>query len=411
MRILLITKCSPLPPTGGDRQRTDLIYRALQRVAQTDTFLYRDKRDLEPGVYEQLQAEYGLLGHIAPVPRGALGGWRALRPLAPTMVDRLAHNLGSAKAAFAPISAVRKHLAEVLSRTRYDLVVSRYAAPAAAAAPWDLVPTIVDVDDYAPQVYLQQLEQDALNPVARAFVRRHFLNTAKHLPALLQRASHLWIPNPHDLHLLKHRSISVLPNIPYEAEGAVPRVCPPHTESTRLAMIGSLHYQVNIDGLNFFLGQAWPKIVRARPTARLRIIGHGLSDRLRAEWSSFPSVEVAGFVKDIHDAYLDSSFCIVPTMTGGGTKIKVVEALSKGRTCAVMRHAVRGYDHVLKHGESLLVADSADEIADACIRLIDDTAYRDRLAEHGRTAVVREFSFDRFAAEIEKSVEDVLAGR
>lgn len=404
MRILLISDCSPFPPTGGDRQRTDLIYRALSQIAATDLYLYRNDARLAPGALQRLQADYRLVGRMTPIARGQRGPWAAIRPAAPKLVDRLAHNLGSLRVALAPVGPARAALAEVVRKARYDLIVSRYLKPAVAMSPWSFLPTIVDIDDFPPQVYRQRLQQEPLNALERAVIVNHLKAYERHLPTALQRARHLWIPNPHDLEDVPHGSVSVLPNIPYAATGETSEPCPPQSGDPVITVIGSLDYQVNIDGIEFFLQRVWPGVRQKRKDAVFRIVGSGLPDALNRRWSAIDGVIVAGFVDRIRDAYDDSSFCVVPLHTGGGTKIKVAEALSHGRTCVVTPHALRGYEHALRHGESLLVADEPADIIAACLELLENTARRDELAARGRTEVERHFSFESFRGIVERSV-------
>ncbi len=408
MRILLISDCSPFPPTGGDRQRTDLIYRALSQLAETDLFLYRDAARLAPEAPQRLQADYRLVGQMTPVARGERGPWSALRPIAPKLIDRLAHNFGSLRVALAPVASAKAALADILKRSRYDLIVSRYLKPAAAMSPWSFLPTIVDIDDFPPQVYRQRLQHESLNAVERAVIAKHLRAYDRHLPAALQMARHLWIPNPHDLDDVAHDSVSVLPNIPYRAAGERFEPCPAHRGSAAVTVVGSLDYQVNIDGIEFFLRHVWPAVRSQEPDAVFRIVGTGLPDGLRRRWSSVAGVVVVGFVQRIRDAYADSSFCVVPLHTGGGTKIKVPEALSYGRTCVVTPHALRGYDHAFHDGESLLVADEPADMIAACLELIRNTPRRDRLAEHGRAQAEQHFSFESFGEIVKRSVQSAL---
>ncbi|MEX0776990.1 MAG: glycosyltransferase family 4 protein [Phycisphaeraceae bacterium] len=409
MRILLITGSSPTPPTSGDRQRTDMIYRALQRVGETDLLLFRDEAGMGEGALERLRQGYGLVGQMAPPPRGRRGWWRVARPLAPGMVDRLAYHLGSMRQTMSPNPAMADYLASILAAKPYDLVVSRYIWPGLWSAPWRHRPTIIDIDGYPPQVYARRLAWERPNVAARLLLRHHLRQTSRLLPPLLRQARHLWVANPHDRAEIDHPSVSLLPNIPYQPQGQLVSACPPGADPQRITMVGSLNHPPNIDGLSFFLAQIWPGIRQARSGARLSIVGRGLSESLRNNWSAQAGVEVVGAVSDVRPAYADSSFSVVPLFTGGGTKIKVLESLMYGRTCVVSTYALRGYEHVLRDAEALLVADKPDDMVGACLRLMDQPAYRDALASRGRALVQQHYSFDAFASVVGQTVQNVVS--
>ena len=144
------------------------------------------------------------------------------------------------------------------------------------------------------------------------------------------------------------------------------------------------------------LFRSWPAICAAVPNATLNVVGIGISDELRKAWGSVSGVNVVGFVENLAEWYASSSFSIAPIEQGGGTCIKVVESLGYGRTLVGTRRAMRGYEHCLRHEESLLVAEDWNEMAGLCIRLLGDCSLRDHLARKGQEIVAAEFSGEKF---------------
>ena len=130
---------------------------------------------------------------------------------------------------------------------------------------------------------------------------------------------------------------------------------------------------------------------------------------MRNRLAEVPGVEPVGFVEDLSRAYADSAFAIAPVFSGGGTNIKVLEALWYGRTCLVTRASQRGYKHTLPAGECLEVGENLDRLAAGAVRLYNDWQYRDRLAAAGHAAVRTHYSYDGFCRVVRQTVESVLS--
>jgi glycosyltransferase involved in cell wall biosynthesis len=115
-----------------------------------------------------------------------------------------------------------------------------------------------------------------------------------------------------------------------------------------------------------------------------------------------------GFVDDLAAVYGACWFTLCPLWTGAGTNIKVLESLTFGRTCVTTVIGQRGFEDSLASGDSLLVAATPEDVAENCIRLIDDHALILALAKRGREVVQREFSYERFASIVHRHVESAL---
>src|SRR5208283_2677634 len=161
--------------------------------------------------------------------------------------------------------------------------------------------------------------------------------------------------------------------IPYGmASSNPPSPLPPNPSSKAILFVGMLSYIYNAQGITTFLKEAWPLIRQAHPDAIFRLVGSRLTEQDRERWAAVPGVELVGFVKDLREAYRDCAFGMVPIWSGGGTNIKVLEALMYGRTCVVSQPAHRGYTNVLRENESLMVGRNLQEIAAHCIELLQN---------------------------------------
>jgi glycosyltransferase involved in cell wall biosynthesis len=166
-----------------------------------------------------------------------------------------------------------------------------------------------------------------------------------------------------------------------------------------------LSYVYNSQGIDSFLKESWPLVRQAHSDAVLRLVGSRLSTQDRERWAAVPGVDLVGFVQELRDAYRDCAFVVVPIWSGGGTNIKVPEALMYGRTCVVSQPAHRGYVKILRENESLMVGKNTQEMAAHCIDLLRDPERRTRLAETGARALTSFYSFERFQREVIATVE------
>jgi len=152
----------------------------------------------------------------------------------------------------------------------------------------------------------------------------------------------------------------------------------------RALFVANFAYIPNRDALRFLLEEVLPLVWRELPEARLALVGGGL-DR---QPSQDPRVETLGFVENLRDAYAGASCAVVPLLIGGGTPLKLIEALAYGLPVIATPRAVLGLD--LQDGEHCLLADGADSFAAALVRVLRDGA--DQLARRGRERAAERYS-------------------
>jgi len=162
---------------------------------------------------------------------------------------------------------------------------------------------------------------------------------------------------------------------------------------------GALSYFANFDAMKFFLTDVWP-IVRARRSgARLFITGRteGVSlEHLPLD----ESVTLTGYLADIRPQIARSQVCIAPLRQGGGTRLKILEALALGTPVVATSKGAEGL--AVTPGDDILLADEPAEFANAVIRLLDDKTLRAKLATNGRQLVEKRYSWEESAQALER---------
>jgi glycosyltransferase involved in cell wall biosynthesis len=162
-------------------------------------------------------------------------------------------------------------------------------------------------------------------------------------------------------------------------------------------------YPPNADGIDWFLEFVWPAIRARRRNANLLIAG-AASPELRSRWSRREAVHAPGFVDDLGACYKEAAIVICPIRIGGGSNIKVLEALAWGKALVATSFSFGGFADILRPEVDLCVADSADGFAAACLRLMNDTAMRATIAASGHARVRAEYTEDKFRSIVAEAV-------
>jgi sugar transferase (PEP-CTERM/EpsH1 system associated) len=165
-----------------------------------------------------------------------------------------------------------------------------------------------------------------------------------------------------------------------------------------MVFTGLLTYRPNLDAVHFFVDEVLPLVRKSQPEVTLTIVGHGEERDL--EELRRPGVIVTGRVPDIRPHLAEGAVAVVPLRIGGGTRLKVVEALAMGKAVVSTSLGCEGIN--VRDGEHLLVADDPQSFADAVSRLLDDRPAARRLGEAAHQLAVDQYSWERAGETLEE---------
>jgi polysaccharide biosynthesis protein PslH len=168
---------------------------------------------------------------------------------------------------------------------------------------------------------------------------------------------------------------------------------------------GTLGYAPNAEAARWLLSAIWPRVLDALPDARLLIVGPDPPEDIRA--AAGPAVEVAGWVRSIPEWMARASVALVPIRSGGGTRLKVLDALASGK--AVVSTSVGAGGIELVDGRDAVLADDAEGFAAAVVRLLGEDGERARLAAAARQLAVERYDWQALGASFERLVRDLAA--
>ncbi|HEV2264337.1 MAG TPA: glycosyltransferase [Stellaceae bacterium] len=178
---------------------------------------------------------------------------------------------------------------------------------------------------------------------------------------------------------------------------------PPATVEARgghLVFTGSMDWPANIDAMHYCMNEIWPMIAAARPDVRLTIVGRdppaALVDKARVRGFKW---QFTGFVDDVRPFIRDADVYVVPLRVGGGTRIKIYEAMAMRRPVVSTSIGVEGLP--IEAGEHYRRADTAAAFAAAVLQLLAAPAEGAEMAENAYDFILKRYSTRRVARTFE----------
>jgi glycosyltransferase involved in cell wall biosynthesis len=159
----------------------------------------------------------------------------------------------------------------------------------------------------------------------------------------------------------------------------------------RVTFLGGLHWPPNADGVQWFIREVWPRVRAGANGAVFTVIGK-LPGGMR-EAAPDASVDFRGYVDDPEPILADTSVFVVPLRSGGGMRVKILDAWS--RAIPVVSTSVGAEGLELRDGENILLADEANAFADKVVRLLNDPEMAGRAGDQGRQTVELHYDWRR----------------
>jgi glycosyltransferase involved in cell wall biosynthesis len=173
-----------------------------------------------------------------------------------------------------------------------------------------------------------------------------------------------------------------------------------------LVFTGSMDWYPNEDGILDFLERTWPLVLEQAPGSSLAVVGRNPRPRLRHAAERAPAVTVTGTVDDIRPFVQRAAVYVAPLRVGGGTRLKLFEALAMGKAVVATRVAAEGLP--LVPGRHFIEANDPSQFASAVVSLLRDGNRRAALGRAGRRLVEEAFSWPRVTDAVEERLAEVV---
>lgn len=380
MKILFVCNRSPFLPDMGSAQRTSVILNAfVNNGCCVDVAYVGPGKGYKP---ETLHGNIKIVlwneNHKWLVSR--VSELKSLLLLAP---HRYSNELGS-------------EIRRIVNHDNYDFVFCRYIQTACLADLFSLKQKLIlDIDDLPEFAFRVNSNKKSLfRNVYYAFKKKCLtINTRN----CIDRSYCAFLPNKTEAE--KYR-VNYLPNIStINIDNSIFEA-----NSHSLLFIGFMSWPANYLGVDSFICNCWQKILSAVPNATLYIAGKGLPDEYFKKWSKYKNIEYLGYVDDIYSFYRKGNIVICPIYLGAGTNIKVIEAMSMGKTCVLSSHGTRGFEDILQHDNNIMIASNINSFSDNIIQLLKDDDKCKGLGLNALNTAKRYFSQETIDEIIRKSI-------
>lgn len=197
--------------------------------------------------------------------------------------------------------------------------------------------------------------------------------------------------------------VTVVPNAVdveyYTSTDIRPSPLPPHS----LVFTGKMDFRPNVDAVLWFCQEVLPLIQQKTPDVRFYIVGQSPHRRV-LRLAEDPAVTVTGYVDDVRPYIAGACVYVVPLRIGGGTRLKLLEAMAMGKPIVSTSLGCEGFEG-LASGRELAIADTPKEFARRVIELLDDASRRERLGRAGRRFVEQRYDWRYIVPKFEELYE------
>ncbi len=397
MKVLWVKAGKLLPVDSGGKIRSFNLLRELD--ARTDVTLLSYYGGARDRAYEQALSD--AFPRAVSVHTGAAGGstvataldycWRAFNP-APYAVSKFS------------ASRVRRLIAEWDTNARFDVSVCDFLSASLNFPARPRTPTVLFQHNVESLLWQRQAATER-HPVKRLVYELEAAKMARYERATVARFDHVLAVSDADKAAMADMTtpdrISVIPT------GVDTKTFRPvghsHSPNPIVLFLGSMDWEANIDGVQYFVNEIWPAIHAAVPAARFHVVGRNPAAAITRLASD--NVEIVGTVPSVVEYLHRATAMVVPLRIGGGTRLKIYEAMGAARAVVSTTIGAEGLD--VTSGRDIVLADSPGEFAAAVVRVLRDASYRRRLEDEALATASR-YDWSAIAEQFERVLVSVV---
>jgi sugar transferase (PEP-CTERM/EpsH1 system associated) len=398
MKILWVKAGGLVPPDTGGKIRSYSILRELARQHSVTFFSFyaAHDNDLHPDLEN-------MFDRVVCVP---------LRLPAPNSFAEIGE-YGSRLLSSEPYSItkycrpeVRQRLRALLKQDSFDVILCDFMA-AAGVIPWDWhTPKMLFTHNVEATIWRRHYQVTG-NPLWKAISWLEWRRMEAAERRYLRLADHVLTVSETDRDdfaaFLEPGKLTVIPtgvDVDYFQPMPVEEV------ANSMVFIGSMDWLPNEDAILYFVDAILPLIKQQCPEVSLEVVGRSPSRKLEALAEREKSMRLTGWVEDIRPFVARGSICIVPLRIGGGTRLKIFEAMAMGK--AIVSTSVGAEGLPVQSGENIQIADGPSDFAHAVVSLLRNPNERKQLGDSARALVEEKYGWPKVAEDFVRTLQDVI---
>jgi sugar transferase (PEP-CTERM/EpsH1 system associated) len=363
MKILFLSRWYPYPPNNGAKLRIYNLLRSLGQDHEVTLLSFND----QPTHLPDISALQPLCQEVQVVPWKPFDpqsqrAWLGFLSLTPrSVVDTYS-------------TVMRMRIEQTLSTAEYDMVIASSMGMAAYGLYFHGLPALLE------EVQLGELYEQFAHAPSLWYRFRYgltWLKLCRYLTTILRNFRVCTVVSNQERQLLSkaipgYRSVEVIPNcVNLTSYNEVQEIPQPNS----LIFTGAFSFYPNYEAMVWFLQEIYPRIQADVPNVRLTITGHHANHPLPPA----SNVTLTGFVDDVRPFIAGAWASVVPLHIGGGTRLKILEAMALRTPVVATSKGAEGLD--VQAGRHLLLADSPESFAQEVIRLLKEPSLRQQLAD------------------------------
>jgi sugar transferase (PEP-CTERM/EpsH1 system associated) len=300
----------------------------------------------------------------------------------------------------------RRVVGELAGSKRFDLVFCDFLQTAAPLRELIARPKVVFEHNVEFSLRKRKWQQEQ-QPLRRLVYGAEWKKTRRIEADVCRSFDHVITVSDDDQHTLEREfGITRSSTIPTGVDTDFFRPYSQRPQRGRMVFVGSMDWDPNEDGAAWFLRDIYPRIRKAVPDASFAIVGRAPSPRLRAIAEREPGVEITGRVPDVRPHLANAEVVVVPLRVGGGTRIKIPEAMAMAK--AVVSTPIGAEGLPFHDGRQIRIAEQPEQFARAVIELLKDAPLRNSIAQAARDEVVNHHGWEPVVARVEHILEHVM---
>lgn len=395
LRVVMVDEELPYPPNSGKRIRTLNLTLRLARRHRLTYVCHRNPDADEAKQAADFFASHGIETRVVERAVPAKSGPRFYLRLAANLLSPLPYS-----AAIHKSRALRSALAEIARTQRVDVWHCEWTPYAETLCDIATDRRVIMAHNVESVIW-QRYHETESNPLRRWYIGRQWRKFQRFERRVLGAAECTVAVSDTDARRLRENfGVSRVAVVENGVDTTYFQPQARRRRPDRILFLGSLDWRPNLDGVNCLLERVFPAVRAAEPAASLCLVGRNPPEALRRQVAALPGVELHANVPDVRPYLADCGMLVVPLRIGGGSRLKILEALASGTPVVSTRIGAEGLR--LEAGQDLTVVEEIGDLRKALIAAIRRPHVLQAESERGREKVLEHYDWDRLAEQLEQ---------
>ncbi len=390
MKILIFSPIFPFPPDSGARIR---IFNMIKILSKNHGIVLLTQADPEKDITSELEK---YCQEVEAVHVSSVKGFKNLFARIKSLISSCPHITSR---------EIQSSIKKILKKHNFDLVQFERLYLGPYHSLFGKLPTILDEFDVDSIVYKRKLIYES-NPLKKFRIFIQWMRTAGYEKRMIPQFKKVIVASERDMEILQDISSDI--NVSVVSNGVDLEYFKPEDyriESNSLFFTGLMSYAPNVDAMLYFYEETFPLIRKKIPDIRLYIMGANPPEAIR-NLSKIENIIVTDYMGDMRPLVNKCKICIVPIRIGGGTRLKILEAMAMRKPVISTSVGAEGLD--ISPSENIIIADDPQDFANKTVELLRDSELRKRIIQGGRRLVESKYTWEASVQKLEALYEELI---